>query len=292
MGILQYGKWRLVMFDFKFDWEKNLNTSIESIDVQHKQLFKLGRDMEQLLQMQCIGVTDKQLLDIVCGLRDFTAYHFYAEETIMDEMSYPKITKHKQFHKKCSDYIMQINIPKLKQEPATELRKIEEEVQSWVMDHVLNEDMEMAKVYLAYRKTVDESKQKTTEKDLEDIYGAYVADLDISRVYLYRDQTCRGRVAVVFKESARELCRLSTLERNMFFADIATTAKTLNKLFAPDAINYFDSEDYSDRLIFHVIPKYKENGTYGVPQTLDKPCLQTDNAQYDKIYQQLKEALQ
>lgn len=64
------------MFDFKFDWEKNLNTSIESIDVQHKQLFKLGRDMEQLLQMQCIGVTDKQLLDIVCGLRDFTAYHF------------------------------------------------------------------------------------------------------------------------------------------------------------------------------------------------------------------------
>ncbi len=49
---------------------------------------------------------------------------------------------------------------------------------------VLNEDMEMAKAYLAYRKTVDESKQKTTEKDLEDIYGAYVADLDISRVYL------------------------------------------------------------------------------------------------------------
>lgn len=48
------------------------------------------------------------------------------------------------------------------------------------MDHVLNEDMEMAKAYLAYRKTVDESKQKTTEKDLEDIYGAYVADLDIS----------------------------------------------------------------------------------------------------------------
>ena len=140
------------MFDFKFDWEKDLNTSIESIDVQHKQLFKLGRDMEQLLQMQCIGVTDKQLLDIVCGLRDFTAYHFYAEETIMDEMSYPKITKHKQFHKKCSDYIMQINIPKLKQEPATELRKIEEEVQSWVMDHVLNEDMEMAKAYLATKK--------------------------------------------------------------------------------------------------------------------------------------------
>ena len=45
------------MFDFKFDWEKNLNTSIESIDVQHKQLFKLGRDMEQLLRMQCIGVS-------------------------------------------------------------------------------------------------------------------------------------------------------------------------------------------------------------------------------------------
>ena len=78
----------------------------------------------------------------------------------------------------------------------------------------------------------------------------------------------------------------------MCSAEIAKTENTLNKLVAPDAINYFHSDDYSDRLIFHVIPKYKENGTYGVPQTLDKPCLQTDNAQYDKIYQQLKEALQ
>lgn len=63
------------MFDFVFDWRDDLSVGIDSIDEQHKGLFKIGRDMEQLLQRQCIGVTDKQLLDIVCALRDLSLIH-------------------------------------------------------------------------------------------------------------------------------------------------------------------------------------------------------------------------
>ena len=59
------------MFDFKFDWEKSIETGIEEIDTQHKQLFKIGRDMEQLRRMQCSVLTDKRLVVIVCDLRDF-----------------------------------------------------------------------------------------------------------------------------------------------------------------------------------------------------------------------------
>ena len=74
------------MFDFKFDWASNMETGYSDIDTQHKQLFKIGRDLEQLIRIQCIGVTDKQLLDIVCELRDYTGYHFYEEERMMKEM--------------------------------------------------------------------------------------------------------------------------------------------------------------------------------------------------------------
>ena len=76
------------MFDFKFDWASNMETGYSDIDTQHKQLFKIGRDLEQLIRIQCIGVTDKQLLDVVCELRDFTGYHFYEEESMMQEMNY------------------------------------------------------------------------------------------------------------------------------------------------------------------------------------------------------------
>ena len=126
------------MFDFKFDWAPNMETGYTEIDTQHKQLFKIGRDLEQLIRIQCIGVTDKQLLDIVCELRDYTGYHFYEEERMMQEMGYPHIAAHKKFHKKCSDYVMKLDLPKIKNEPMKQLKLIKDEVQGWIMTHVLN----------------------------------------------------------------------------------------------------------------------------------------------------------
>lgn len=249
------------MFDFKFDWEKSIETGIEEIDTQHKQLFKIGRDMEQLLRMQCIGVTDKQLLDIVCELRDFTGYHFYAEESMMNEMKYAGMKEHVAFHKRCSEFIMRIDLPKLKADPVKELGKIKDEVQLWIMMHLLKEDKEMCTAYRSFlnEKTKAEEKQQFTEEE----FGSFITGLDVTKLYLYKDQTCRGHMAAVFQESARELCMLSTLERNMFFADIAKAAKTLKKTFAPDAICYEDHEDTGEKLVFHIIPKYKKDGTYG-----------------------------
>lgn len=277
------------MFDFKFDWEKKLETGIESIDTQHKQLFKIGRDMEQLLQIQCIGVTDKQLLDIVCELRDFTGYHFYAEESMMAEMKYPDMEQHIQFHKRCSDFITKIDMPKLKEDPMGQLKGIRDEVQTWIMMHVLGDDVRVAKEYLAYQKKMSSTKKQA--EPVEEKYGSFIASLDVTDFYLYKDQTCCGRMVAVFKESAKELCKLSALERNMFFADISKAAKILKKYFEPDAICYQDHEDMNDKLVFHIIPKYKENGTYGVPQTPDLPMAETDAAMYRQILVTLQSAL-
>ena len=63
------------MFDFKFNWDPQIETGIAEIDDQHKVLFRIGRDIEQLLQYRCIGVTEKQLLDIICELRDRSEEH-------------------------------------------------------------------------------------------------------------------------------------------------------------------------------------------------------------------------
>jgi hemerythrin len=77
------------MFDFHFDWAENFAVNIESIDTHHKQYFKIARDIEQQLQIKCMGITDKQILDIVCDLREYAGYHFYEEERLMKETNYP-----------------------------------------------------------------------------------------------------------------------------------------------------------------------------------------------------------
>lgn len=133
------------MFDFNFDWKPELNTNIQNIDQQHKELFRIGRDMEQLLRFKCIGVEDRQLLDIVCDLRNFTSYHFYEEERLMREAGYSNIEKHIEGHKQLTKIITGINMPKMKENPNQELGKLRDNLVDWIFMHLLTEDLAMAK---------------------------------------------------------------------------------------------------------------------------------------------------
>lgn len=278
------------MFDFKFDWASNMETGYEGIDTQHKQLFKIGRDLEQLIRIQCIGVTDKQLLDVICELRDFTGYHFYEEERMMQEMNYPRMAAHKKFHKKCSDYITKLDLPKIKKEPMKHLQMIKDEVQDWIMTHVLSEDRDMIDAYKKYLEAKESAAQE--ELHIEEIYGRFLKEYDVVKIYLYKDQTCKGHLVAVFKESATEMCRLSTLERNIFFADISKAAKVLKKCYDPDAICYMDLEDMGDKLVYHIIPKYKEDDNFGVQQMIDYEAVYENTKRYDAIYNKMKEKFQ
>lgn len=275
------------MFDFKFDWAPDMETGDNDIDTQHKQLFKIGRDLEQLIRIQCIGVTDKQLLDIVCELRDYTGYHFYEEERMMQEMNYAHIAEHKKFHKKCSDYVMKLNLPKIKEEPLKQLKLIKDEVQDWIMIHVLSEDKAMIAAYQKYMKKRDSASERDAQA--EEKYGWFLKEYDLVKIYLYKDQTCKGHLVAVIKDTAKEMCRLPTLQRNIFFADVAKAAKILKKCYDPDAICYMDMEDVGDKLVYHIIPKYKEDGNYGVPYTIDYKAVYENSQRYEAIYEKMKD---
>lgn len=81
------------MFDFKFDWCKEMECGVPAIDDQHQILFHIGREMEQLIMHGCQNATTKELLDIVCELREYTSYHFYTEEDLMLKYNFiPKLT--------------------------------------------------------------------------------------------------------------------------------------------------------------------------------------------------------
>ena len=86
------------MFDFQFDWKDDLNTGVEDIDRQHRELFRIGRDIEQLILTGCVGVGDKELLKIICDLREYVSYHFYEEEKFMKSHNYKDYEVHKKSH--------------------------------------------------------------------------------------------------------------------------------------------------------------------------------------------------
>lgn len=279
------------MFDFKFDWQKSIETGHEDIDTQHKQLFRIGRDIEQLLRIQCIGVTDQQLLDIVCGLRDFTAYHFYIEESMMNECCYPRFTEHQKFHQRCSKYIMSIDIPKLKANPQEGLKAIKDEVQEWIMNHVLSEDLHMATAYKKYKQQEEARSQQTEKAPAEEKYGSFLTTYDVTKFYLYKDQSQKGHIVGLFKESTKEFCKLSALERNMMMADVAKAAKLVKKLYDADGVSYINAEDIEEEIAFHIIPKYKSQDSFGQLTSIGGDVPKTDEAEYQKIFNEVKAAL-
>lgn len=250
------------MFDFKFDWQPDLDSHIMDIDVQHQQLFKVGRDMEQLLRIKCIGVTDKQLLDIICQLRDFSAYHFYVEESLMEEMNYSKLEQHRDAHKQYSEYIMNINLPKLKENPEKELTLIKDEIKEWIFTHMLHDDREFSREYLAFKERQDQEKE-AEEVRRKPVYvegfGYKICSLDVSDVYLAKDQRQKGQAVVVYKEKAREFNRLTTLERNTYFAELSKVANAIIKVYGAKLVDYASFSMENVNFQSHVIPKYGEN---------------------------------
>ncbi len=133
------------MFDFAFDWLKELETGDELIDQQHKEFFRIGRDIEQLIVKKCIGVQEQELLDIVCELREYVSYHFYSEETIMRQQGYSNYEKHVKEHQGFQKYVMEIDCPALAKNPYKELKAMKSMIQSWVFSHMIGEDVKMVK---------------------------------------------------------------------------------------------------------------------------------------------------
>lgn len=133
-----------MMFDFNFDWRSDLNTNIEIVDFQHKNLFLIGRKIEQILRTECIGITEDQLLKIVCELRDYVAYHFYQEESLMQQAGYSDLEEHRRQHQAAIKEVQAIDFLELREKPKDGLKKIKDMMQYWIFEHILIEDMKMA----------------------------------------------------------------------------------------------------------------------------------------------------
>lgn len=141
------------MFDFKFDWCKEMECGIQIIDEQHQELFRIVREIEQLIMNGCKNATPKQLLDIVCELREYISYHFYTEENLMARFQYPKLAFHMAGHMELKDYILNIDLSALAKDPNHVLVLIKEHMQEYLFNHLLQEDRDLSRYLAPYAET-------------------------------------------------------------------------------------------------------------------------------------------
>ena len=69
-------------------------------------------------------------------------------------------------------------------------------------------------------------------------FGYPVCEMKTGFLYVFKEQSKRGRVILAHKKHVSELIDLTDEERNDYFAEVAQVARAVHKVFHPDKVNY------------------------------------------------------
>jgi diadenosine tetraphosphate (Ap4A) HIT family hydrolase len=92
-----------------------------------------------------------------------------------------------------------------------------------------------------------------------------IAALDGAKLYLFKNQSYKGRCVLALDQHVAELFELSDADRNRFAAHIAMTAQALKRAFGADKINYGIYGDTMPHLHIHLVPKFEHAVGWGRP---------------------------
>lgn len=118
-----------------------------------------------------------------------------------------------------------------------------------------------------------------------------ICDLEVSTVYLFKEQTYTGRCNVVFKEHKSEITDLTEEEAAAFINDARKVAKAIHKAFNPDKINYGAFADTMKHLHLHIVPKYEGGPSWGKTFEMNPQKVLLSDNEYNELIDKIKSNL-
>lgn len=115
-----------------------------------------------------------------------------------------------------------------------------------------------------------------------------ICDLEVSRVFLFREQTYHGRCLVAHKNHVDELFELSDEERNKFMKDVARVCKAISLAFGAEKINMGAYSDKLSHLHFHLIPKYIGGPDYPGIFQMNPQKVYLSESEYKELIEKIK----
>jgi ATP adenylyltransferase len=95
-----------------------------------------------------------------------------------------------------------------------------------------------------------------------------LAPLSVSTLYLFKEQTYRGRCVVAYNGHVNELYELPDTELAKFTSDVARAAKAMRTSLGAAKINYGAYSDKLPHLHVHLVPKYVDGPSWGTTFTM------------------------
>lgn len=131
----------------------------------------------------------------------------------------------------------------------------------------------------------------TKDEKLTDIM-IEICELEASILYLFKEQTYKGRCVVAYKEHKSELFHLNDEERNLFMKDVAKVASAIDKALSPNKMNYGAYADKMTHLHYHIVPKYENGPSWGSTfEMMPAEKVYLSDGAYQELISNIKENL-
>lgn len=118
-----------------------------------------------------------------------------------------------------------------------------------------------------------------------------VCQLNGSTVYLFKEQSYKGRCVVAYKDHVNELFELEDADLELYMKDVKKVAAAIKKAFSPNKINYGAYSDKLPHLHFHIVPKYENGHTWGGTFEMNPGKVLLTDEEYAEIIASIKKNL-
>lgn len=116
-----------------------------------------------------------------------------------------------------------------------------------------------------------------------------IVDLKFCKVYLFREQSYRGRCIVAANGHKTEIFEFTDVEQIGFTRELSAVARAIFELCRPVKINYAVYGDGRPHYHVHVVPKYKDAPGFGGPfELFPSPARSLTTAEYGALIEDLR----
>ena len=118
-----------------------------------------------------------------------------------------------------------------------------------------------------------------------------IAPLKVSRAFLFKEQTYKGRCLVAYNGHVNDLNELTPEQLHDFMDDVTAVTRAMQKVFNPEKINYGAYSDKLSHLHFHLAPKYVDGPDYGGTFRMNPGEVYLSDEEYASMVDAMREAL-
>ena len=128
-----------------YEMKDEFKTGIDFIDEQHARLFEIANEAYNLLKNDFTIDKYDKVINLVDELRDYTVFHFNAEEEYMDSINYKRRFTQKIEHDAFIKKINEVDYKTIDSDPDKYILELLELLNQWLTGHILHNDKLISK---------------------------------------------------------------------------------------------------------------------------------------------------